>query len=218
MRSVVCIPEPPRSRCGYVKEGGVYVRGTGGGGWGGGDGTAYLFTAVYPAPGDASGVVTSTRQTTVRVVDAEAVLANMPEADWLCGSSEKHYVKRLWAQRAEHVYGMPLTRRLNHGILEGVTTAEEAQEILIAMVPGRSWGQIGRAIGRLSTMTVTKENLHGFVQDAYSAWQHGKVWQVLACLHMLLRKNLPSDIRTQAMNTLELVAPEDRFWLEMEAS
>jgi hypothetical protein len=220
MREIVCINEPPPSACGQVKEDAIYLRGTGGGGWGGGEGTAYKFTAVYPAPGDATGVVTGTKYTTPRVVHAEAVLANMPEADWLASSSEVHYVERLWAQRAEHVYGMPLRRRLDHGILDGVTTAEEAQAVLLGMKPADcSWPQAGPAISRLSKLTVEKENLHGLVQDAYDAWRQGKVWRVVACLHLLLaKKNLPRPVRTQALAALECIAPEDRFWLEMEAA
>lgn len=219
MREVVCIGEPRPSACGEVQEDAIYLRGTGAI-FGGGEGTAYLFTAVYPAPGDATGVVTGTRHTVPRVVHAEAVLSNMPEADWLAASSEIHYVERLWGQRAEHVYGMSLRRRLDHGILEGVTTAEEAQAILLGMKPENlSWGQAGRAINRLSKLTVEKESLHSLVQDAYDAWRQGKVWRVLACLHLLLaRKNISSEVRTQALAVLECIAPEDRFWLELEAA
>lgn len=214
----IIIPEPPPSACGYVKEGGVYVRGAGGGGWGGGkDGTGYLIVAVFPAPGDETGLVTGTQRTTLRIVDADAVLANEPEEDWLIAQSRVNHLEKRLAEGADSIFGMPAKRRLNKGFLEGVTDPMEAQQRLLALQPDGEWRQVGRAINQLSRLTVDAERFHPLVMAAWAGFRAGKPWKVLAHMHELLdRKRLPEDIKQRALTVLETVMPAECYWRKIE--
>lgn len=219
MFDVVYIPEPPPSACGNVVDDGIYVRGIGGGGWGGGEGgSAHLITPLWPPRGDNSGIVTSTPRTTPRVVVADAVLAGLPEEQWLAASSQQHYWKREWAAQTAYWAGMTLRRRLNNGILLGVTDQDEALQRLLALAPqGSDWQQVGGLLNGISHVTKAMTgNVHSLVMDAYLAWKENKPWRVLALTHMLLDKRRPKDIRSDLLNLLGLIAPDDMYWRRNE--
>lgn len=221
MSADLCIPEPPPSACGDVQEGGLYLRGAGGGAWGGGEnGTDYLFTAIWPAAGDDSGIVTAAKTRTVpRVVDMDAVLAYAPEQDWLIAQSRSNWLAKNWEQLEVQVFGMPAKERLGEGILEDITTVKEAQEFLQALRPNPAhWQNAGRTIHAISRQTVEKERLHSAVLQAYKHWQQGVPFLVLARMHELYRRCRAGDeeIRQRVLTVIEYLAPEDRFWLQLE--
>lgn len=218
MSNSVVIKNPPESACGNVQPGGTYLRGVGGGGWGGGDdGVLLLGTAIWPARGDASGVVTkATKRTTPRTVDATAVLANAPEKDWLVAQSKDNWLDRNWQKFDQHAFGMPARERLDNGILAGVTSIEEAAEILQAITFNGHGPSIGRRLEILTHITVTDQRLHPVSLEAWRAFKAGHPYLVLARLHDLLNRRPGMDAADAAYAAMELIAPEDMFWRQLQ--
>lgn len=218
--TTICIPEPPPSACGEVQEDGVYMRGLGGGGWGGGSGTRYVFTAIWPPAGDDSQIVTGASKRTVpRIVNLDAVLAYLPESEWLLAQSRSNYLAKRWEDHETVVFGMPARRRLDWGILEGVKTVKEAQETLQGLKPHpRIWQNAGNGVMRLSRVTLENERLHPLVQAAHEAWKQQIPFLVLARMHEIVRRcgKQDQEARSGAYYVIECLAAEDLFALQLE--
>lgn len=217
--TTIVITDPPESRCGTVKRDGTYLRGVGGGGWGGGSGgVRMLGTAIWPARGDASGVVTqATKRTVPRVVAADAVLANAPEPDWLAAQSKKNWLKGNWEKFDERVFGMPARRRLDNGFLAGITSIDEAASRLQALTFNGQHATVGRRLQILSRLTVDNEAVHPVSLDAWRSYKEGQPFLVLARMHEIVGRN-QIDLGTAdaALAVMQAIAPEDMFWRQLE--
>lgn len=215
----ICIPQPPDRACGSVKTKKTYLRGQGGGGWGGGEGgTNYLFIPIVPPLGDESGVVTETsRRTIVRLIDLDVALSGAPEADWLIGNSLTNYLDKQWELHEVTVFGMLARQRLGNGIMEDVDSVAEAQQRLLAMKPDpRTWRSVGSGLAALARYTVENDALHTLVLGARNAHAKDKPFLVLARMHeLLLRKRVPSDVRARAVSIVGQLAAEDEFWVAL---
>lgn len=218
MSDTVVIADPPESACGHVQPGGTYLRGVGGGGWGGGGGGVLMLgTAIWPARGDASGVVTkATKRSTPRVVDAAAILANAPERDWLVAQSKTNWLNNNWQKFDQHALGMPARERLDNGILAGVTSIEEAAAMLQALTFNGHRASIGKRLEILAHITVTDQRLHPVSLEAWRAFKAGHPYLVLARLHDLLNRHPGMDAADAAYAVMELIAPEDMFWRQLQ--
>jgi hypothetical protein len=155
----------------------------------------------------------------VRVVDMNAVLNYAPESDWLIAQSRSNWLAKNWEDLEVQVFGMRARERLGEGILEGIETVKDAQELLQALRPDpRHWQIAGRTLHSLSRLTVEEERLHGLVLQAFKNWQQGVGFLALARMHELYRRCGADneEIRQRVLTVIEYLAPEDRFWLQLE--
>ena len=68
------------------------------------------------------------------LVDADAVLAGLPENEWFVGSSEDHRDKLRADEWALQRFGMTTTMRLRAGVCRGMSGVDEAMEWLLKTV------------------------------------------------------------------------------------
>lgn len=214
----VYVPDPPPSECGDVEDDGLYIRGIGGGGWGGGrDGIIPLITPIVPPAGGASGIVTSsTKRSTLRLVDGDAILAHRPEKDWLVGSSRDAWAQHDWHKIHEDIFGMPLAERLDHGACEGMELNEAVVTLAGRQLSASAWNDLGVYARRIGSRTISDDGLHAITLRLLSAWKRRQADAYLARLHELVRKPKTENVREHALKAMRIISAADALWMEVE--
>ncbi len=216
MTDPVYVLNPPPSECGKVEKDGMYIRGIGGGGWGGGSGGIIpLIVPIVPAAGDASGIVTATtKRSTLRLVDGDAILAHRPETDWLVGTSRDAWAKHDWHQFHEDIFGMPLAERLENGWCEDMELSEAAVTLAHRQLSAAGWNDLGVYAKRIASRTVSNDGLHAITLRLLSAWKRRQADAFLARLHELARKPKTEDLRPHILKAMRIISVSDALWME----
>lgn len=212
----VYVPDPPPSECGEVSDDGLYIRGIGGGGWGGGGGGLIpLIVPIVPPAGDPSGIVTATtKRSTLRLVDGDAILGHLPEKDWLIGSSREAWAKHDWQQFHEDIFGMPLAERLENGACEDMELSEAAVTLANRQLSATAWNDLGVWARRIASRTVSNDGLHAITLRLVSAWKRRQADAFLARLHELARKPKTEDLRPHILRAMRIISVADAVWME----
>lgn len=212
----VYVPNPPPSECGDVVDEGLYIRGISGGGWGGGtDGLIPPITPIVPPSGDATGIVTgTTKRSTLRLVDGDAILAHRPEGDWLIGASRASWANNNWLQLHDDIFGMPMAERLGHGVCEDMGLSEAVVTLSQRQLSNTAWHDLSVYAKRIAARTVSNDGLHSISLRLLSAWKRRQPDAYLARLHEMIRKPDTEALRPSILAAMRIIAKADALWLE----
>lgn len=215
MTDPVYVLNPPPSECGDVVDQGLYIRGIGGGFGGGGGGFIPLITPIVPPAGDPSGIVTATtKRSTLRLVDGDAILGHRPETEWLVGSSREAWAKQDWQQFHEDIFGMPLAERLENGWCEDMELSEAAVTLANRQLSATAWNDLGVWARRIASRTVSNDGLHAITLRLISAWKRRQADAFLARLHELARRPKTEDLRPHILRAMRIISVADAVWME----
>jgi hypothetical protein len=102
-----------------------------------------------------------------RIVDGAAVIQRMPMETWWAGQSKETEIKKNGDQWAIHIFGMPISKRINTGECAGCKDADEALAVLLTKL---SLTHSKAATKAMQALVVDKVNEMPRVAEHYEAF------------------------------------------------
>lgn len=124
-----------------------------------------------------------------RLVDAVAVLSRSPMEDWWVGSAKEREIKKSGEQWEIDLFGMPLRTRINIGVCEGASNAEDA---------------LHKIVGHIE--------FHHGIAGVFRDLTQTKIQEVKACapIYVELNENLAHYVDRKSL--ISLVAISSSVW------